>query len=62
MADLFVDSAPLIRPLTITLNSFTVQKGIEPCLKTFSEVASTAFLGREFHRFTTLWVKKFLLN
>uniref|UniRef100_UPI00398F53E9 uncharacterized protein isoform X2 n=1 Tax=Pristiophorus japonicus TaxID=55135 RepID=UPI00398F53E9 len=30
-------------------------------LNIFSELASTTFCGREFHRFTTLWVKKFLL-
>ena len=62
MADLFVDSAPLTRKLTITLNSFTVQKCIYPFSKTFNEVASTASLGREFHRFPTLWAKKFLLS
>ena len=31
-------------------------------LKIFNEGASIASLGKEFHRFTTLWVKKFLLS
>jgi len=53
MADLYVDSAPLTRPLTIILNSFTAQKSIF-AIKTFNDVASTASLGRDLDRFTAI--------
>ena len=46
MANLFMDSVPLTRLLTITFNSFTVQKSIYPCLKNIQQGSLNCINGK----------------